>query len=240
VSRKSGRAVPRPRRPAESWLGSHTVGAMGRAPRPNVNDGIYHVGSRGVRRSRIYTDEVDYGRFRDVFALVSRELGWICHTSCQMPNHYHLVLETPEPNLSEGMQRLNWRYATWFNRRHGFTGHVFERRFYSDLVESNAHFLELARYVLLNPVRAGLCSHPKEWRFSSFRGPLSQRLLGQFGHEPTRARARFEAFVCQGASGPVPVPGTRTRPDQPNPYVPAKRSASRRTRRAAGRPTTLR
>lgn len=213
---------------------------MARAPRTNVNDGIYHVGSRGVRRTHIFTDEIDYTRFRDVFALVSRELGWICHTYCQMPNHYHLVLETPEPNLSEGMHLLNWRYATWFNRRHGFTGHVFERRFYSDLVESNAHFLELARYVLLNPVRAALCSHPKEWRFSTFRKPLSQRLLGQFGRDPAVARAHFEAFVCQGASGRVPVPGTGTGLGQPKPYVPAKRSARRRTRSAAGRPTTLR
>ncbi len=192
-----------------------------------------------MRRSPIYTDEIDYVRFRELLALVSREVGWICHAFCQMPNHYHLVLETPEPNLSEGMHRLNWRYATWFNRRHCFTGHLFERRFYSDLVESNARFLELARYVLLNPVRAGLCSHPKEWRFSTFSGPLSQRLFGQFGREPALARARFEAFVCQGLPGPVPVPGTGTRPDQPKPYVPAKRSARSRTSSAAGSPTTL-
>jgi putative transposase len=223
---------------------------MGRAPRLNVVDGLYHITSRGVRREGIFEDGLDYRRFRAFFELIANELGWICHAYCQMPNHYHLLLETPVPNLSAGLQRLNWRHALWFNWRHGHTGHLFERRFYSELIETNAHFLEAARYVVLNPVRAGLCRHPGQWPFSSYRGTLvpagnrplaTSRLLGQFGGDPDLARARYEAFVAEGVdSGPVQVPGTRTRLDQPKPYVPAKRSARRRTSTAAGSPTTFR
>jgi hypothetical protein len=109
------------------------------------------------------------------------------------------------------------------------------------VIEFNAHFLELSRYVVLNPVRAGLCRHPKQWEFSSYRESLTSRILDQFGSDPFSARARYERFVGEGVrSSRVRGSDPRTRPDQPKPYVPAKRSASRRTSRAAGRPTTLR
>jgi putative transposase len=214
---------------------------MARALRPNIAGGLYHITSRGVRRSRLFEDELDFRRFLALLRHIADDLGWLCHAYCQMPNHHHVVLETPQPNLSVGMQRLYSRYASWFNWRHGHTGHVFERRFYSGVIESNAHFLELSRYVVLNPVRAGLCRHPKEWAFGSFGEPLTPRLLHQFGRDPNRARARYEIFVAEGlSSGHGPGSDTRTRPDQPNPYVPAKRSASRRIKSAAGSPTTFR
>ncbi|HEX2495568.1 MAG TPA: transposase [Gaiellaceae bacterium] len=213
---------------------------MPRPPRPNLHDGLYNIGSRGVRRTRIYRDEIDYRRFFALFETVSAELGWLCHARCQMPNHYHLLVETPEPNLSVGMKRLNSRYAQWFNWRHGFEGHAFERRFYSELVEAEAHFLELCRYIVLNPVRAKLCSHPGEWQFSSYRAPLTGRVAGLFGGGAS-ARRRYRQFVAERVSvGRGSGSDPRTRPDQPKPYVPAKRSARRRTRSAAGRPTTLR
>ncbi|HEU6444167.1 MAG TPA: transposase [Gaiellaceae bacterium] len=222
---------------------------MGRAPRINVVDGIYHLTARGVRRAPIYEDGLDYQRFQLFFREVAGELGWACHSFCQMPNHYHLLVETRLPNLSAGMQQLNWRHAVRFNWRHGYTGHLFESRFHSELIETEAHFLETARYIVLNPVRAGLCTHPADWPFSSYRRTLvpgdpvvaSSRLLAHFGNDPEKARGRYEAFVAEGvASSRVLVPGTRTRLDQPKPYVPAKRSARSRTRRAAGSPTTLR
>lgn len=213
---------------------------MGRAPRQN-GPGIYHVGARGVRRAAIFEDDVDYRRFEALLGDLAKDGGWIFHAWCQMPNHYHLMVETTEPDLSTGMHRLNWRFALWFNDRHGYEGHVFDRRFYSEVVESNAHFLELARYVVLNPVRARLCSHPREWRFSSYARTHTDRLMGQFGSAQAEARQRYERFVAAGVrSRRVDVPGTRTRLDQPKPYVPANRSARRRTSSAAGRPTTLR
>jgi putative transposase len=211
---------------------------------------MYHVTARGVRRTRIFDDDLDYRRFKSFFEVVAGELEWGCHAYCLMPNHFHLDLETPRANLSAGMQRLNWRHALWFNWRHDYEGHLFERRFYSGPIEGNAHFLELARYVVLNPVRAGLCSHPGDWPHSSYRGtvgavsdPLitAERLLAQFGPDEESARRRYAEFVAEGVrSARVQVPGTRTRRDQPKPYVPAKRSANRRTRSAAGRPTTFR
>ena len=112
-----------------------------------MTDGLYHVTSRGVRRHPIYEDAIDYKRFLSLFRHVAKELTWTCHVRCQMPNHFHLVLETRDPNLSVGMQRLNSRYAQWFNWRHGYVGHAFETRFYSGVIESNAHFLEVSRYV---------------------------------------------------------------------------------------------
>lgn len=184
-----------------------TVIVMGRAPRLNFVDGLYHVTSRGVRRLPIYEDGIDYRWFRRLFDGLARELGWICHAYCLMPNHYHLVLETPFPNLSVGLQRLNWRHSVRFNWRHGHTGHLFERRFHSELIETDAHLLEAVRYVVLNPVRAGLCHHPAEWPFSSYWSTLDaasdpssaySRILGQFGTDPEIVRARYEAFVADG------------------------------------------
>jgi putative transposase len=214
---------------------------MPRAPRPNIAGGLYHVVSRGVRRLPLYEDAIDYHRFLLLFREVAKDLSWTSHVRCQMPNHFHLVLETPEPNLSAGMQRLNSRYAQWFNWRHGYVGHAVESRFFSVLIESNAHFLEVARYVLLNPVRAGLCCHPREWPYSSFREPLTPRLADQFGSDPEIARARFERFVEDGLRfGRVLGSDPETRRNQPKPYVPANRFESSRTRSAAGSPTTFR
>jgi putative transposase len=143
--------------------------------------------------------------FGRMLALVVELFGWRCHTYCLMPNHYHLLLETPEPNLSAGMQRLNSNFAQWFNAEHGFSGHVFERRFFSRVVESTYDLFELSRYVVLNPVRAGLCEAPGNWEWSSYRAlvgdarPASflttERLLSQFAHETHRAREIFRTFV---------------------------------------------
>lgn len=223
---------------------------MARAHRHVAAGALYHGMSRGVDGQRIYRVDDDFERFIRLLLIVERRFRWVIHAYCLMPNHYHLVLETPFANLSAGLQRLNWRHALRFNWRHGHTGHLFESRFHSELIETDAHLLEAARYVVLNPVRAGLCRHPAQWPFSSYRSTLDaasdpsgaySRILGQFGSEPQIVRARYEAFVAEGvASGRGPVPGTRTRLDQPKPYVPAKRFASSRTSAAAGRPTTLR
>ena len=87
-----------------------------------------------------------------------------------MPNHFHLLIETPQPTLTAGMHRLNSGYAHYFNERHNLTGHVFETRFDSRLVETEEHMDEALSYIALNPVKAGLCEHPWEWRWSSFYG----------------------------------------------------------------------
>jgi hypothetical protein len=125
-----------------------------------------------------------------------------------MPNHYHVVFETPEANLSAGMHRLNSTYAHWFNHRHGVEGHLFQRRFHAVLVESDWHLLELSRYVVLNPVRAGLCVRASDWPWSSYAAVLGrrpappflspERLLGYFGRDRKSALRAFEIFVREG------------------------------------------
>jgi putative transposase len=130
---------------------------------------LYHVTSRGNGKQPIFLDESDRERFLGLLARTCERFAWRCHAYCLMGNHYHLVLETPRPNLSRGMQQLGSGYAQSFNRRHERTGHVLQGRYKAFLVEKEAHLLELTRYVVLNPVRAGLCRSAGEWRWSSYR-----------------------------------------------------------------------
>jgi putative transposase len=176
--------------------------------------GIFHVTARGVRRSTIFHDERDHSVFLGLLGRLIRKLSWRCHAYCLMPNHYHLVLETPEADLSAGMHWLNSRHAQWFNERHGLEGHVFDRRFYSALVESEWHLVQLSRYVVLNPVRAGLCAHPADWPWSSYRAAVGKNRLAQvvitvawlelFGSNLDSARIGYEAFVQEAipSAGP--------------------------------------
>jgi REP element-mobilizing transposase RayT len=180
---------------------------------------VYHVTARGNRRELIFRSDEDRNRFLLLLADVIRRLSWTCHGFCLMPNHYHLVVETSNPDLSHGMHRLNSGYAHWFNARHDLTGHLFQGRFHSVLVETDWHFLELVRYLALNPVRAGLCSSPEGWPWSSYGAfgsderiaeLATSRVLGYFGRRPGEARRALRAFVHDGLNGPVPVPGTGT------------------------------
>jgi REP element-mobilizing transposase RayT len=228
---------------------------MPRPPRLQAPGATYHVTTRGNRKQEIFIDARDRLRFLQLLEEVVEILGWRCHTYCLMTNHYHLLVQTPEPDISQGMHRLNGVYAKWFNWRHGYEGHLFERRFHDELVEGHAHLLELTRYIVLNPVRAGIAGTAGTWRWSSYDAMVGKRqqppflttswVLSLFNDDPNRARKLYADFVAAGAlehrrSGPVPMPGTRTRPDQPYPYTPGKRSASRLTSSAAGRPTTFR
>ena len=101
---------------------------------------------------------------------VAARCGWRVHAYCLMSNHFHLLFETPKPNISSGMQRLKCGYAEYFNGRHSLEGHLFKQRFGSRLIETERHWLETLRYIALNPVRAGLCEHPSDWPWSSFFG----------------------------------------------------------------------
>jgi hypothetical protein len=127
------------------------------------------------------------------------------------------------------MHRLNGVYAKWFNWRHDYEGHLFERRFRSTVVEGHAHLLELTRYIVLNPVRAGLVANAGYWKWSSYNPMVGKApqpaflttgwMLSLFSSDPNRARELYAEFVAAGAEqhsrlGRGPVPGTKTRPDQ--------------------------
>ena len=124
---------------------------------------LYHVTTRGNARQAIYTDDQDHSTFLAVLAAVVMRSQWLCHAYCLMDNHYHLLIETPQGNLSAGMRQLNGVYTQRFNRRHTRVGHVFQGRFKAILVERENYLLELCRYVVLNPVRAGLISEWKQY-----------------------------------------------------------------------------
>jgi putative transposase len=203
---------------------------MARPPRRQAPGAVYHVTSRGVRRSDVFTDARDRFRFLQLLQNVVELLEWRCHAYCLMTNHYHLLLETPHANISRGMQRLNSVYAQWFNWRHGFKGHVFESRFGGVLIEGQAHLLESTRYIVLNPVRAGLCGLPRQWRWSSYAETLGERdrpaflttawLLSVFSDKPHRARELYAEFVAAGQQDQrrrVPGSDPRAPPDQPYP-----------------------
>ena len=170
--------------------------------------GIYHVASRGTRRAPIYLDDFDRRFFLRLLGDVVLRHGWICHAYCLMSNHYHLLLTTPEPNLSDGMYRLNRLHAVRFNARHDLVGHVFEGRFFGERIEGSAHLLELCRYIVLNPVRAHLRPHPAAWEWSSFNETCGQTLgsgicavdwlLAQFSPHVERARELYAEFVADG------------------------------------------
>jgi putative transposase len=142
---------------------------VARPPRLNVGGAFFHVTARGAAARTIFRDDEDRLAFLDALQRTTRRRRWLCHGYCLMDTHYHLVVETSEPNLSQGMHVLNGCYARSFNRRHGGRGHVFDARFYSGLMLTEAHVLATVRYVVLNPVRAGLCTAPGDWPWSSYR-----------------------------------------------------------------------
>ncbi len=137
-----------------------------RGRRSELPDGIFHVTTRGVDSCLIYRDELDRISFLRLFANVVERFRWRTYAFCLMGTHYHIVLETARARLSDGAQRLNGVYAQRFNRRHGRTGHLFGDRFASWVVDDEDHLAAACRYVLENPVRAGLCDSPEQWRWS--------------------------------------------------------------------------
>jgi putative transposase len=146
---------------------------MSRDLRFEAPDVLYHVGSRGVEKRPIFDcASSDREHFLGLLTKVVRKLEWRVHAYCLMGNHFHLVLDTPHANLSRGMQYLKGQYAQWFNAVVGREGALFERRFWRRIALSEAYVLELSRYVVLNPVRAGLVRSPDEWPWSSYQATV--------------------------------------------------------------------
>lgn len=196
-----------------------TVECMPRIPRRDaLPDGLAHVISRGNRREEIFLAERDYRFYLELLADALLREGVRCHAYCLMPNHVHLLLDGPVEAISRTMQRVNGRYAQWFNRQYGYVGHLFQGRFTGLPVEDQEHLLELARYIANNPVRAGLCKRAADWPWSSFAvtmGTTTARpkfartswLLELFGRDERTARRRLDEFVAEGVWKPPPRRG---------------------------------
>jgi REP element-mobilizing transposase RayT len=142
---------------------------MARPLRIEFAGALYHVTSRGNERRAIFRSDRDRRTFLTFLGEAVKRFRWSVTAYVLMTNHFHLVVQTPDPNLSRGMQWLNGTYAAWFNHRHKRAGHLFQGRFHAFLVEKEAYFAELLRYVVLNPVRAKMVEGPEAYRWSSYR-----------------------------------------------------------------------
>jgi REP element-mobilizing transposase RayT len=192
---------------------------MSRPLRLEFPGALYHVTARGNERSSIFRDDRDRARFLEMLGAVAASSSWIVHAYCLMGNHYHVVVETPRANLSAGMQRLNGRYTQWFNIRHGRSGHLLQGRYHAVLVERDSHLLELCRYVVLNPVRAGVAAVPEKWPWSSYRATAGlsaappwldvDGTLSPFSRSKSKARELYRTFVAEGRGARSPEKDVR-------------------------------
>jgi putative transposase len=186
---------------------------MAHRPRPRPQEGglWYHIGARGVRKLPIVKDDDDRAIFLMNLGEIVKRSGWELTAYTLMTNHYHLVLRTPEPNVAAGMHGLNLIHARAFNKKHGYEGHLFDARYWSEVLDTEDYLFEASRYVLLNPVRAELCQKPSEWPWSSYRQTvgldppaeyLSLDWLELFDADRRRAQALFRSFVYEGTERP--------------------------------------
>jgi putative transposase len=180
---------------------------------------LYHVTARGNRLGAIFNDDADRRAWLAIVRKTCARFHFSVHAYCQMGNHYHLLLETPEGNLPRGMGYLSGVYTQYFNRRHGLVGHVFQGRYKAVLVQKESHLVELSRYLVLNPVRAGMVRSAREWAWSSYHWMVGEAppppwlntdwLLSQFGLTRRETIGRYVQFVQQASGGEHPVLDTK-------------------------------
>lgn len=179
---------------------------------------LYHVTARGDHREAIYRDAEDRLAWLNTIALVCKRFNLVVHAFCQMTNHYHLLIETVDGNLSQAMRQLNGLYTQAFNRRHRLVGHLFQGRYKAILVQKERYLLELTRYVVLNPLRARMLTSLDDWPWSSHHCTLGRKpappwletdwLLRQFGNTHDEAITAYEQFVAAGLDLDSPLKAT--------------------------------
>jgi REP element-mobilizing transposase RayT len=187
---------------------------MARPARIEFPGALYHVTSRGIERRDIFRDDADRRRFLTVLSEAVDRFGWIVSAYVLMSNHFHLLFELTLPTLSRGMQWLNSKYAQAFNKRYGRVGHLIQSRPDARLIQKETYFLNVLRYVVLNPVRANMVVKPDEYEWSSYRataglvdGPewlSADEILKNFGEYRDVARQRYQRYVMDGIGGSAP------------------------------------
>jgi putative transposase len=191
---------------------------MARLARRELGGGLFHVTARTVRRLPLFVNERDALALLALLEHITDEIAeWTILAYCLMPNHFHLVVEAEVAQLSGAMHRVNGVYAQRFNRVHGYRGHLFQGRFHAKPVRDDAYLPQSLRYVLLNPVRAGLCERPEHWRWSSYRASIGlapsprflshDRLASALETSPADVARVLRAFV-EAPLEPGTVPGT--------------------------------
>ena len=181
---------------------------MARPLRIEYPGAVYHVTSRGNEKKPVFKDEADRQSFLNTLQHVNKRYNWICHAYCLMTNHYHILIETPEGNLSIGMRQINSVYTQLFNKRHGRTGHLFQGRYKAILIQKDSHLLEVCRYVVLNPVRAKMVEKPDDYAWSSYLATAGRAkphpclttdwVLKQFSGKRGKAEQEYRKFVSWG------------------------------------------
>lgn len=192
---------------------------MARPIRIEYAGALYHVTARGDRREDIFLGDDDRVDWLEVLGQTCQRFNWVVHAYCQMTNHYHLLVETIDGNLSKGMRQLNGVYTQHFNRHHDQVGHLFQGRYKAILVQKESYLLELSRYIVLNPLRARMVKRLDQWPWSSYQATMgvataspwldTDWLLSQFGKQRKRARIKYYQFMMMGMDLPSPLDATR-------------------------------
>jgi len=215
-------AIAKMRPPARTHgaqSGQCYIRTMSRPLRLEFPGALYHVTARGNRLASIFHDDDDRRAWMGMLRDTCARFNMTVHAYCQMTNHYHLLLETADGNLSRGMHYLNGVYAQHVNRRHALVGHLFQGRYRAILVQRERHLLELARYIVLNPVRASMVASAGQWDWSSYHWTAANAvappwlntawLLGQFSETRNEAVQRYRDFVQQGIGCNSPMQQTK-------------------------------
>jgi len=193
---------------------------MARPLRIEYSGACYHVTSRGNEQKDVFKSQRDREKFLGYLESASLRYGAVIHAYCLMSNHFHLLLETPEGNLSQIMRHINGAYTTYFNVKRKRAGHLFQGRYKAILVEADDYLTELSRYIHLNPVSVGIVERPEQYQWSSYRSYTGHDnppewlktgfILGCFAKKPANAQKKYRIFVedLLGKEYASPLTGT--------------------------------
>jgi len=181
---------------------------MARPLRIEFEGAVYHITSRGNEKRAIYRDDGDRLVFFKTLDNVVKKFNWLIHAYCLMENHYHLAVETIDATLSKGMRQLNGMYTQAFNKKHNRVGHLYQGRYKSILIQKDSHLLEACRYIVLNPIRAGIVTAPEGYRWSSYNAMTGRGkpesflttdwILSEFGANRRLAEKQYKDFIMAG------------------------------------------
>lgn len=188
---------------------------MSRPIRIEFPGALYHVSNHGSLQRSIVLLEADRKAFLETLGLVVKRFSWLLHSYVLLGDHYHLIVETPKPNLSKGMRQLNGVYTQYFNRTHQQEGTLFQGRFKGVLFEKDGYLLDLCRHVVLNPVRVGRSSSADKYRWSSHRAMAglvkppdflhTDSVLAHFGKQGRETQRKYRQYVKDGVRQPSPL-----------------------------------
>jgi REP element-mobilizing transposase RayT len=178
---------------------------MARPLRIEYPGAFYHITSRGNEQKDVFKSQRDREKFLEYLASATERYGAVIHAYCLMGNHFHLLLETPEANLSQIMRHINGAYTTYFNTKRKRSGHLFQGRYKAILIEADEYLTELSRYIHLNPVRVGIVEKPEQYQWSSYRSYTGHSkppewlmtgfILGCFAQKTPDAQSKYRTFV---------------------------------------------